>query len=96
MARKIFRSGNSLVVSLPAEALEPFGLAEGAEVSVEVDREHGGILVRPRERGVKDVDPEFAREVMAFIERYRPALEELGKHEVPHPGGTGVHPRPDH
>lgn len=96
MARKIFRSGNSLVVSLPAETLEPFGLTEGAEVSVEVDREHGGILVRPRGQGASGVDPEFAREVMAFIERYRPALEELGKHAVPHAGGTGVPPRSDH
>jgi antitoxin component of MazEF toxin-antitoxin module len=35
MLRKVFRTGNSMVVSLPRDVVEPIGLAEGAEVSVE-------------------------------------------------------------
>lgn len=83
MNRKIFRSGNSLVVSLPIETLESFGLGEGAEVEVEVDRDHGGILVRPKTE-MGGVDAQFARQVSEFIERYRPALEALKTHAVPH------------
>lgn len=75
--RRIFRSGNSLVVALPAEVLSRFKLKEGSGVSVEVDEEHGGILVSPAEPELAGVDAEFGRQLDAFIERYRPALERL-------------------
>jgi len=32
MQRKIFKTGNSLVVSLPKEVLEPLGISDGADV----------------------------------------------------------------
>lgn len=84
MTRRIFKSGNSLVVSLPPEILAPFGLGEGAEVSVEIDRERGGILVTPAAPRVHGIDAEFAQQVTDFIEQYRPALESLAKGEPPH------------
>ena len=37
MARKIFRTGNSAVVSLPADAMEAVGLALGDEVRLGLD-----------------------------------------------------------
>jgi len=37
MVRRIFKAGNSLVISLPKEAIKRLGLQEGSEVSVAVD-----------------------------------------------------------
>jgi antitoxin component of MazEF toxin-antitoxin module len=39
MLRKVFRTGNSVVVSLPREALDYLDIQEGAEVEVNLDRE---------------------------------------------------------
>jgi virulence-associated protein VagC len=47
MSRKIFKTGNSLVVSLPKETLDYLRLQEGAEVSVELDRERRRIVIQP-------------------------------------------------
>ncbi len=79
MLRKLFRAGNSVVVSLPREAIEYLGLTEGSEVSVELDREGRQLVLKPLSVEAGDVTPEFARQVDAFIERYRPALEALAK-----------------
>ena len=79
MLRKIFKTGNSIVVSLPREMLEPLGVAEGTEVSVELDREHGQIVIRRALPSVAGVDADFARQLNQFIDEYRPALEALAK-----------------
>ena len=80
MVRKIFKTGNSMVVSLPREMLEPLGVAEGAEVSVELDRDHGQIIIRRApSMSVAGVDEDFARQLNQFIDEYRPALEALAR-----------------
>jgi putative addiction module antidote len=79
MLRKVFRAGNSVVISLPREAVEYLGLAEGSEVFVELDRDARQLVLKPMTVEVGDVDAEFARQVNTFIERYRPALEALAK-----------------
>ena len=79
MMRKIFRTGNSVVVSLPKEMLDALHLTEGEEVSVELDAEHGRIVISPPSTGAEGVDAEFAQQVAEFIEEYRPALEALAK-----------------
>jgi putative addiction module antidote len=80
MVRKIFRTGNSIVVSLPKDALDRLGVAEGADVSVELDQENRQIVIRPVELPIAaGIDEEFARQVAEFIERYRPALEALAR-----------------
>ncbi|MGB3903966.1 MAG: AbrB/MazE/SpoVT family DNA-binding domain-containing protein [Anaerolineae bacterium] len=79
MARKIFKTGNSMVVSLPRETLEFLRLKEGAEVSVELDKERGEIIIAPVSRVLPGIDQEFARQVAEFVEQYRPALEALAK-----------------
>ncbi|MGB8215341.1 MAG: AbrB/MazE/SpoVT family DNA-binding domain-containing protein [Anaerolineales bacterium] len=38
MRRKVFKTGNSLVVSLPKDLLEPLGMQAGTDLSVELDR----------------------------------------------------------
>ena len=83
MKRKIFRSGNSMVVSLPKDYLELLGLKEGTEVSVIVDETENNIIISPvaGQLSAAGVDEKFARQVNDFIERYRPALEALAKGE---------------
>lgn len=80
MLRKLFKTGNSIVVSLPKDIIEPLGVSEGADVSVELDREREQIIIRPVEKPLGgDIDSEFARQLGEFIEEYRPALEALSK-----------------
>jgi putative addiction module antidote len=77
MLRKIFKTGNSMVVSLPREMLESLGVADGSDISVEL--EDGKIVIRPIRQTVPGVDEEFARQLSEFIDEYRPALEALAK-----------------
>ena len=81
MLRKVFKTGNSTVVSLPKDMTEPLGMHEGSDVSIELDREHHQIIIRPVEPAVvaAGVDEEFARQVSEFIAEYRPALEALAR-----------------
>lgn len=76
MTRKIFRSGNSAVVSIPQESLEALGLEVGSEVEVVVDEEQGRLILRPT-KDLPGVDAEFSRRLNDFIDRYRPALDAL-------------------
>jgi putative addiction module antidote len=80
MVRKIFRTGNSIVVSLPREMLEAVGLEEGSEVVISADRKRRRIVVTPKAIDLSGIDEEFAGQVAEFIERYRPALEALADH----------------
>jgi putative addiction module antidote len=79
MVRKVFKAGNSLVVSLPKESIEALGLQEGSEVSVEVMPEQREIVIKPAETALADIDEVFAQQVAEFIEQYRPALEALAR-----------------
>jgi len=80
MIRKVFKTGNSLVVSLPKDLLEPLGVRDGTQVSVELDRQNRQILIRPAEMPVTgELSEEFARQVSEFIEQYRPALKALAR-----------------
>lgn len=79
MVRKIFKSGNSLVVSLPKESLQRLGLDEGSEVNVTVEEEGGRIVIEPRRLPLADIDATFAQQLDDFIETYRPALEALAE-----------------
>lgn len=79
MPRKIFRTGNSAVVSLPADALEAVGLALGDEVTVVPDPGQGRIIITPATPRLPGVRLGFIEQVDHFIERYRPALETLAQ-----------------
>jgi antitoxin MazE len=81
MLRKVFRTGNSMVISLPREALEYLNIHEGAEVEVDLDRENRQVILKPVEMPlvISGVDEKFALQVAEFIDQYRPALEELAK-----------------
>jgi antitoxin MazE len=81
MLRKVFRTGNSVVISLPREALEYLNIHEGAEVEIDLDRENRQLILKPTEMplAISGVNEKFAHQVAEFIEQYRPALEELAK-----------------
>jgi putative addiction module antidote len=81
MLRKIFKTGNSIVVSLPRDVIEYLNMDEGTKVNVEVDQEKRQIVITPAEPplAIAGVDPEFAHQITEFIEQYRPALEKLAK-----------------
>lgn len=79
IARRVFKAGNSLVVSLPKESIQALGLHEGSEVSVEVNADRQEIILRPSDSALAGVDETFAQQVADFIERYRPALEALAR-----------------
>lgn len=81
MLRKVFRTGNSVVISLPREALEYLDIHEGTEVEVDLDRENRRMILKPIETPltISSVDEKFALQVAEFIEQYRPALEALAK-----------------
>jgi antitoxin component of MazEF toxin-antitoxin module len=81
MLRKVFKTGNSTVISLPKDVIDPLGVRDGSDVSVELDREHRQIIIRPAEMPIAaaGVDEEFAHQVSDFIAEYRLALESLAK-----------------
>jgi putative addiction module antidote len=79
MTRKIFRNGNSLVVSLPPSVVERLGLREGSEVEVIADDDRGAILVLPIEPPQQELSAEFVERVDRFIARYRVALDSLAR-----------------
>lgn len=81
MLRKVIRTGNSLVISLPREVLEYLGIREGAEIEVNLDRENRQVIIKPVEMplAASGVDEQFAHQVAEFIQQYRPALEKLAR-----------------
>jgi putative addiction module antidote len=81
MLRKVFKTGNSIVVSLPKDALELLGISEGSDVSVDLDREKRRIVISPLEEPLAKagVDAAFAKQVADFIDQYRSALEDLAR-----------------
>lgn len=77
--RKIFITGNSLVISLPKESIELLGLRKGSEVPVVLNQHERRIISEPANFKLTDIDPEFAQQVNEFIAQYRSALEALAK-----------------
>lgn len=81
MQRKICAIGNSRGVSLPPDLLEKLHLAVGSEVNIELDDAQSKIIIEPvrTKKYPKGIDQRFVSQVNDFIERYRPALDELAK-----------------
>lgn len=78
MSRRIFRTGNSAVVSLPADAMEAVGLGLGDEVIVVADPEGRHIIITPA-TPLPGVRADFLERVDRFIDKYHPALETLAQ-----------------
>jgi putative addiction module antidote len=81
MIRRLFKTGNSIVLSLPKEVLDDLGIKDGESVNLELDRKQRRVIITPVEKPlvIAGVNEDFARQVDEFIQQYRPALEELAK-----------------
>jgi antitoxin MazE len=81
MIRRLFKTGNSIVLSLPKEVLNDLGIKDGESVNLELDHEQRRVIIAPVEKpiAIAGVNENFARQVDEFIQQYRPALEELAK-----------------
>jgi putative addiction module antidote len=81
MIRHLFKTGNSIVLSLPKEVLDDLGIKSGESVNLELDREQHRVIITPVEKpmAIEGVNEEFAQQVNDFIRQYRPALDELAK-----------------
>lgn len=72
--RKVSALGNSLVVTLPSELANAYGLGRGT--LVEFEPTYQGLLLKPL-KVVSALSPEGSALVKDIIRRYRPALDAL-------------------
>jgi putative addiction module antidote len=81
MLRKVFKTGNSVVVSLPKQALSTLNISEGSDVNIEVNEKEKKLIITLADQDLKEqgITLEFSKQIDRFIEKYRPALEELAK-----------------
>lgn len=79
MIRKVFKAGNSLVVSMPKEAIQLLALQEGSDVSLTVNEDREQIIIEAVHPELAGVSKGFAQQVTEFVSQYRPALEELAE-----------------
>ncbi len=78
--RKIFKAGNSHVVSLPNEILKVLGIKEGTQITIDLDKDNTRIILTPLPIMEKPViTKEYAEMVEEFIAEYEVALKKLAK-----------------
>ena len=56
MKRRIFRTGNSLAISIPRESVRDRGLQGDSEVHLSVDEVNGRIIIEPGRPSPADID----------------------------------------
>lgn len=76
---KIFKMGDSLVISFPEDVVAQLGLHEGDEVFVSVDDAGGRLIIKPKNAAIVKIDPTFAKQLDEFVEKYGLALQALSK-----------------
>lgn len=82
MLRRLFKTGNSVVLSLPREILESMSLIDGDEVSLALDEDNGRRLIVTKVEKTTPatgVDADFSGHLEEFINQYRTELEELSR-----------------
>lgn len=77
--RKIFKAGNSCVVSLPANMLKTLGLKDGSHLTIEVNREQRSIILKPVVVKNSGMSIEFVRVVDKLMVEYEYALRRLAE-----------------
>ena len=80
MLRKVFRTGNSVVISLPKDALQLLGVAEGEEVSIDLDKEKHQVIITPVEKpvSVAGIDEGFAQQINCIHRTISPSPRSPG------------------
>lgn len=81
MIKRLFKTGNSVVLSLPREMLDSLGVKNGESVNLELDPKRRRLIVSPlkKDQTMRGLDEDFVQQVNDFIEKYKPALDELAK-----------------
>lgn len=81
LTQKIFKNGNSMVVSIPKEYLNNLKLKEGSEVILHQDELEETITIAPkRQKGISSaITPRFLEWLESFNKEYGPALKALAK-----------------
>ncbi len=82
MLRRLFKTGNSVVLSLPREMLDALNLADGDEVNLALEEENGRRLIVTKVEKTTPatgVDADFSGHLEEFINQYHSELEELSK-----------------
>lgn len=77
--RKVFKAGNSSVISLPFAMLKALGIKDGSHLSIELNREKREMILRPVVVKSGDVSIDFVRLVDKLLIDYDVALGRLGK-----------------
>ena len=81
MRLKIIKYGNQLALPLPEKAVEALQLSEGSEVLVTIEEDNQWILITSEGESLDldEIDADYARMLVKFIEENREALEELAQ-----------------
>lgn len=77
--RKIFKAGNSCVVSLPLEMLKALGLRDGSHLAIEINREKRELVLKPVVVKKANMSLDFVRMVDKLLLDYDYVLRRLGK-----------------
>ncbi|MBP1764230.1 MAG: hypothetical protein H6Q65_1288 [Firmicutes bacterium] len=77
--RKIFKAGNSCVVSLPGNLLKSLGIREGSHVSIEVNRENRELILKPVVVKNNDMSLDFVRLVDKLLVDYDYTMRRLSE-----------------
>lgn len=77
--RKLFKAGNSVVVSLPVDMLKALGLSDGSHVSMEINREMRELVLKPVITKKSNLSVDFVRLVDKLFVDYDYQLRRLAK-----------------
>lgn len=77
--RKIFKAGNSCVVSLPLDMLKSLGLREGSHVAIEINRERREFILKPVVVKKANMSLDFVRLVDKLLLDYEYVLRRMAK-----------------
>ncbi len=77
--RKIFKAGNSCVVSLPLDMLKSLGLREGSHVAIEINRERREFVLKPVVVKKANMSLDFVRLVDKLLLDYEYVLRRMAK-----------------
>lgn len=76
--QKLYKTGNSVAVTIPKQLLEELNLKEGSEVILEKKGEDIAFISK-NTKLASDVTPEFMKMVDEFIDKNEDVLKELAK-----------------
>lgn len=78
LTQKLYKTGNSIAVTIPKEYLNDLNLKEGSQV--EVKKQGQELIVTPKVKtAMAGVDQKFAKMVDEFINGHEDVLQELSK-----------------